>query len=138
MEEALFLCKKRGSVFIPSASRRIFPSLGEGNEGGAGLWPGPKFSLQRSGRSSGGLCCLPESERYRCAHVPRIDADRPAQFLGGVLHLTETVSTAAIKINAGIPHPDHRTVTLLQGFDMDALVLRAVHYFIQEVPQYEG
>ena len=79
-----------------------------------------------------------QCKRNRRLHIHRVDADRPAQFLGGVLHLPETIGATAIKIHSGIPDTDHRSLPQTYGFDMNTFILSAVHSPVQKIPQYEG
>ena len=78
-----------------------------------------------------------QCQRDGRAHIPRIDADRAAQFFGRILNLAEAVGAAAIKINARIPDTDHCAFPDLQRFHMDAFILRAVHCLVQQVPKHE-
>jgi hypothetical protein len=54
-----------------------------------------------------------------------------------MLHLPETVRAAAVKIDTGIPDPDHGVLSHLYRFHMNALVLGAVYGPVQEVPEDE-
>ena len=66
-------------------------------------------------------------QRHGCTGIPAIvDADRAAQLFGCVLHLPEIIGERPVKIDTGIPDPDHRALSYPDRFDVDAFVPGAV------------
>jgi hypothetical protein len=55
-----------------------------------------------------------------------------------MLYLPETIRAAAVKIDPGIPDPDHDAVIQPHRFHMDAFILSAVHSLVKEIPKHES
>lgn len=94
----------------------------------------------RLGRNYAALCSLGgpiEREGNRGARISIVivDADGTADLLGGVLYLADAIGAAAVKIDTGIPDPDHNLVIHHYRLDVNAFVLGAVYCPVQEVPK---
>jgi hypothetical protein len=76
-----------------------------------------------------------EGDRSTRIPIVIVDADGTADLLGSVLYLADTVGAAAVKIDTGIPDPDHDLVIHHYGLDVNAFVPGAVYSPVKEVPK---
>ena len=118
---------------------------GSGARGGeAALMPVREAALVLVGeaalvlvREAHWLCCSVEREGDCSTGISIIivDADGAADLLGSVLYLADTVGAATVKIDTGIPDPDHDLVIHHYRLDVNAFVPGAVYCSVQEVPK---